>query len=387
MNVCLVCAVSSYGSMGDNFLKICKLIREKILDKSSFKLYLIGSDVYKNDLLSITDKGSVFILSMNKYKFATFLNIYEYFKLFKFINENKINFLFFYSIHPINIFIIFCFLKEILMSKIKIVFWWHDPVPHSGTTIFWEIILKLQYMIITKFSSKIIVSYDSIKLFLQKNSRKFRNKQIYKVELGILDALCYEKIANYSDLYEYDLIFWGRIQKYKGIDILIDSLLELCKKRKIKALIVGKGKLKKRSLKKIYKLQNNGNVIFINDYIKNEELAWYIKKSRIAVFPYLDATGSQVLQVAYYYGKPVICTKVGCFPEYTNYGRAAILIPPNDPIKLSNAICNLLEDNMMQNKLIKEGKRLIETKFDDKRIAKKLISIIVGGGNENDYCF
>ena len=58
-----------------------------------------------------------------------------------------------------------------------------------------------------------------------------------------------------------------------------------------------------------------------------------------------------VIKEAYYLKVPVVATKVGGIPEILTHEKTGLLVPPNDPQSLANAINRLLKDKEFAQKL------------------------------------
>ncbi len=56
------------------------------------------------------------------------------------------------------------------------------------------------------------------------------------------------------------------------------------------------------------------------------------------VLPYLNATGSGVVPIAYHYGRPVLLTRVGGLPDVVFDRQTGWIVPPRDARALANAI-------------------------------------------------
>jgi glycosyltransferase involved in cell wall biosynthesis len=378
ISICCVSIVSSKGSMGDNFCYICNLLKKQYPEGTKIEINAIGASIYKKQLTSIFGKNNLLLVSFNRRQPISFFNINDYIRIYIFLRHINPEIVFFYSAHPINIFILFILFFLIGGRRKKILYWWHDPIPHSSVSInLYKIINKLHDLSMKRLAEKVIVSCDFLKVALVVSSHKNLSRNIFKVELGLLPNLCYDDIKNMKSEKMFDIIFWGRIDKYKGVEVLIDALLLLSDRRRVKAVIIGKGTIKKEYKEKVKCLEKLGILKIINFYVPDRELATYISRSKIAVFPYLDSTGTQTIQVAYYYNVPIICSKVGCFPEYTAYGKAALLIPPNNPKNLADAIEMLLIDNQKRKTLVENGQKLLEIKFCEKNILKRLMDIIL----------
>ncbi len=94
------------------------------------------------------------------------------------------------------------------------------------------------------------------------------------------------------------ILFFGTVDKYKGVDLLVDAYCNLtCKS--LKLVIAGRG----------FDIEtHNENIIRINRFIEDEEVAYLFKKAKFIVYPYRSATMSGVLSLAYYFNKKVLAS-------------------------------------------------------------------------------
>lgn len=120
------------------------------------------------------------------------------------------------------------------------------------------------------------------------------------------------------------LLFFGRVDKYKGIEDLCRAYTNLsveCQ-NKIKLVIAGKG-----DFSEIEKdlIENNNQIIVLNRFIKDEEMLWLIEHSEIVVLPYIEATQSGVLPIAYHYKRPVIVRNLPGLVENVEEGKTAVV--------------------------------------------------------------
>ena len=88
--------------------------------------------------------------------------------------------------------------------------------------------------------------------------------------------------------------------------------------------------------------------MFINRFIKDEELASLIRNCTAIVCPYVDATQSGVIMSAFALNKPVIATNVGALPEMVENGRHGILIPPRDSKAIEKAVRDMMKPSVAQ---------------------------------------
>jgi glycosyltransferase involved in cell wall biosynthesis len=69
-------------------------------------------------------------------------------------------------------------------------------------------------------------------------------------------------------------------------------------------------------------------------------------RARAAVLPLLEATANNSVLEAMACGAPLVATDVGAIREYTG-DRGALLVPPEDPSALAEALSALLDDDAL----------------------------------------
>ena len=76
-----------------------------------------------------------------------------------------------------------------------------------------------------------------------------------------------------------------------------------------------------------------------------------IKSSSIVAVPSRMESLPTTVKEAFFLNIPVVATNVGGIPELIVNNKTGILVPPNDPEKLANAINDLLVDRVKSEKL------------------------------------
>lgn len=143
------------------------------------------------------------------------------------------------------------------------------------------------------------------------------------------------------------IMFFGYIRPYKGLHILIDAMKIVKETMKIRLLVCGEfygDEEKYRAQIKDAGIEEITTVI--SDYIPNEKVHIYFSAADVVVQPYISATQSAIAQIAYYFSSPVIATRVGALPEVIIHEKSGLIVPPNDPHALTDAILRFYNENM-----------------------------------------
>ena len=166
-----------------------------------------------------------------------------------------------------------------------------------------------------------------------------------------VDLCCndYEKNKKNKE-HVFELLFFGFVRKYKGLDILLDAMRIILDHMEVHLRVVGEfWKDKQEYLDKIIELDLQRYVEIVDDYVPNEELYRYFMPADLVVQPYTSASGSGVSQLAYGFAKPVVATKVGSIAEVVQDGVNGRLVEPNNPPALALAIMeSLIPENLQR---------------------------------------
>jgi len=160
----------------------------------------------------------------------------------------------------------------------------------------------------------------------------------------------------------YDILFVGRLNQAKGIDILLKAAKVLKDKygKNLKIAIVGDGPLKENLNNLAVKLGVNGEVKFLGVRKDIEEL---MVSSKIFVLPSRWEGLPMVILEAMSRGMSIIATGVGGIPEVVENGKEGILISPEDPETLAQAINDLIENEELREKLGQAAYKKVKDKY------------------------
>jgi glycosyltransferase involved in cell wall biosynthesis len=88
----------------------------------------------------------------------------------------------------------------------------------------------------------------------------------------------------------------------------------------------------------------------VTRFVEDAEIPAIFRRADIIALPYLDAEHSGVLYTGLAFGKPLVLSAVGGFPEVAETG-AARLVPPGDTDALAATLDDLLSDEAARAEL------------------------------------
>lgn len=335
------------GAMGDNFKYLVENLPKYDNRVNEWFVLTTKTNTYKSDNVD------TYCLDYNKHNlFSIVKNCFEIKKIVDRINPSVI------FITTPNL--VYNLLLATLYGK-RLVYYLHDPIPHEGEKFMRKALLTIQNKYVADKARDIIVASDNLMQTIKSKAIRIKTSVI---ELGLLDNLVYPQFKNNKKT--VDMLFFGRIEEYKGLDVLVKALYRLKEEQKNYSYkVIGKGDITPYELdfKKL-------NVRVINNYISDKDLALELSQSKVVVLPYKNATGSQTIQAANYYYCPVIASDVGCFVDYIVDKKTGLLFHSGDEIGLAENIKKMLDDNNYKN-YTKNLDDWLESKFSTRQICNK----------------
>ena len=128
------------------------------------------------------------------------------------------------------------------------------------------------------------------------------------------------------------LLFFGFIRKYKGLDILLESMKQLStlNLKPFKLLVAGEFYEDRKTYDdQITRLGIQDRLILRTDFIPDSEVKYYLCAADVVVQPYRSATQSGVTPLAYHFEIPMIVTNVGGLPSLVPEGKVGLVAEPN----------------------------------------------------------
>jgi len=163
----------------------------------------------------------------------------------------------------------------------------------------------------------------------------------------------------------------GRLKEKKGFDTLIEACRHLSGRgRRFRCEIVGYGDGEAALRYQIAQAGLAEHIHLTGKLARADVIARY---ARAAVFVQPSRIGSDgdrdgipnVLLEAMAMQVPVVSTPVSGIPELVAHEHTGLLIPPDQPVRLAEAIARLLDDAALADRLVHAGRARVLERFDN----------------------
>lgn len=246
----------------------------------------------------------------------------------------------------------------------------HDHVYHSGVDSKVPLRSRLYQKFLRSNAKKIIVHGESIRKTLLSGEQP--SLSVVSIKHGVL-GVDYPGISSVPpDLNK--LLFFGRIEAYKGLSVLLDALDRLDSQAwgAVSLLIAGRGSDLNAQKERIAK---KPHIEVDERFIPVEKIPAVFSQCATTVLPYLDATQSGVAAMAFAFGRPVIASATGALSEVVQEGKTGLLVPPADANALAQAIRRLTTDRALWHTLADGAKHCASGDLSWTNIAEQTTSV------------
>ena len=140
-----------------------------------------------------------------------------------------------------------------------------------------------------------------------------------------------------------NLLFFGLIRKYKGLDILLEAFGKLSDDYQL--IIAGEPYGSFETYQNIIdRLPNKEKIVKKLVYIKDSEVSDYFSAADLAVLPYRSATQSGISSVSYHFEVPMVVTDVGGLKETIGDRGTGLVSKDNSPEAIYQEIIRYFSD-------------------------------------------
>jgi len=232
----------------------------------------------------------------------------------------------------------------------------HDVEPHPGQDDSWRKRREIDALV--RSSRRLFVHGEALKERLLALYPGLAADSIEVIPHGEYSFFTRFQTGVATD--ERSVLFFGRIRAYKGLDCFIQAANLVAQKiPRAKFVIAGDGDMRPyRDL-----LGTGASFEVHNRYIPDAEVARLFQRASIVALPYVEASQSGVVQIAFAFKKPVVTTSVGCLPDVVEDGQTGLLVPPGDVPALAEALVRLLSDSGLRETLGSNAYRRMKEEY------------------------
>jgi glycosyltransferase involved in cell wall biosynthesis len=270
------------------------------------------------------------------------------------------------------------------LLRFKVIYTAHDVIPHEhdtpeNRTAFYRIYQQVDKIIVHAKSIKKEITelfdVDKNKIYIVphgSNDLFFNHQNLSKKVARQLLSISIEKRV---------ILFFGLIRRYKGLEYLIEAFKDVRNSvGNVMLLIAGQIHDGEPAAFHYYsnligQLACCDDVMCINGYIPLEQVKNYFSAADVVVLPYIQASQSGVLLLAYAAGRPVIVTDTGGLSEVVESGRSGYVIPAKDVKALVRAITDIMQEPTLREKMGTYAKYLAETTYSWRSVARRTMDV------------
>ena len=166
------------------------------------------------------------------------------------------------------------------------------------------------------------------------------------------------------------ILAFGLLRPYKGVELLLEAFRQVAG---AELWIVGNPRMDAGPLRELAE-QAPGRVRFVTRFVEDAEIPAIFRRADLLALPYLDAEHSGVLYTGLAFGKPLVLSAVGGFPEVAEAG-AARLVPPGDAAALATTLGELVADEGARAELAAAASRAAAGPFSWDEAARRTIDL------------
>ena len=160
------------------------------------------------------------------------------------------------------------------------------------------------------------------------------------------------------------LVYTKNFRPAYAPDIALEAFAAASRKNpKIRLTMVGGGPMRS-DLLRLAKERGISDRVDILGWQTMDQTEKLIRQTDIMLMPSRPESFGVAALEAHSHGKPVIATRVGGIAEIVRDNVSGILVPPDDVTAVAEAILRLTEDRSLRLRMGREGRKLVEEKYD-----------------------
>jgi len=170
------------------------------------------------------------------------------------------------------------------------------------------------------------------------------------------------------------LVFCGRLNgtKQKGLEVLLEAMPLVLQERDVVLNVIGVGPRLEEYKTQAKRLKLDDRVSFLG-FVEHSLLPQHYAGADLLVLPSRRESFGLALAEAMACGLPVVATTAGAIPEVVENGVTGLLVPPDDPEALANAVVSLLSDRPRMQAMGAVGAQRVREHFTWHKVAERVI--------------
>lgn len=162
---------------------------------------------------------------------------------------------------------------------------------------------------------------------------------------------CGDEVPIVKNSDKVKFFFFGSVEKYKGIEILLDAA-EMLEKKGLEFELNIYGKIKYDNEAIMNRIRNIVNASIYNEFIDYRKIHNIYRQNDVLILPYRQVTQCGPLLVGYSEGVPAVCNNLAGFREYISDGVDSIIFD-GTPQSLAEKMESIIRDRSIIEKLSK----------------------------------
>ncbi len=209
-----------------------------------------------------------------------------------------------------------------------------------------------------------------------------RNRTAY-VGHGLPDITASVAANSRSEGDEVELLFVGRLEPRKGIDVLLACIPGLAAEfPHLRFTIVGKDDIpgpKGITYRQAFERSPEGarlrDRVRFTGLVSDEELWRHYAACDLFVAPSRYESFGLILVEAMMFGKPIVASDVGGMQRVVEPEGNGILVPPGHPTQLGEAIARLVVDESLRERFGRRSRQLYEERYSSTRMIDETLTL------------